>query len=195
LLPLLAFKGFVPVIGAFEHLLPGFRVDEIKGVRTSELPAATKGFVEIDEVRGDRPLDRGKLILLGSEGSQGIDDRVESHITLLVLQGRNVNRSPGGRHCRLQGHLLLLRFEKGDDGIFDLALSLQHRLAVVLQQLLENRVLQPNVILEPPVLEDVPLKGAEKTAAGGFGGEKVAKVLEAAGGRYAGADRPPYRKL
>ena len=55
---------------------------------------------------------------------------------------------------------LLLGLKKGDDGIFDLALNLQHGPPVVLQQLLEDRVLQSDVVLEPSVVEDVPLKRA-----------------------------------
>ena len=42
----LFFKGFVPVLGAFEHLLPGLHVDQIEGVLAGpELPAAAERFV------------------------------------------------------------------------------------------------------------------------------------------------------
>ena len=160
------FKCPIPVLGAFEHFVFDRVGDQIEGILAlPHLPAAAERPVDVDQVGGNRPLYRSQLVLLTNERLQGEDDSVIAHLPALVLQGRNVGRALGGIRRRPQGRELLLALEEGHDGVLDLALCLQHRLAVVLQQLLERGVLQPDVVPQTAVLEDVPLKGAKQIVA------------------------------
>jgi hypothetical protein len=131
----------------------------------------------------------GPTILLAGQGSQGADDGVEVHQAVLVLGRRHISRTLGGGCSRLQGLELLMGLEIGHDGVPHLCLGLQHGLAVVLQELLESRVLQPNVIFEPSVVEDVPLETTKETVVKAVSTEEVAEFLVACG-RDAGSNAP-----
>ena len=121
------------------------------------LPPAPEREVHPDEIDGHGALNRGELILLADEGPQSGDDGVVVHEAVLVLLRRDVDGSLRRIGRLLQGGLLLERLEVRDQGEFDLALRLNHDLPVVLDRLLDGRVLETDVLTDASPVEQVPV--------------------------------------
>src|SRR5262249_47540892 len=156
--------------------------------RQTHLPAAAQGAEGGDEAERDVATRERQFILLTRESGLEQDHRGEIDRPFAILVKADLYGSAGRAGAGFQVASLLLRLEVADDPILGFPTRLQHGVLVGVGQPLEAGVLDPDIVENATVVQDVPAEGGAEDPKQAAGPEQVVEML---GGK---ADRPNESK-
>jgi hypothetical protein len=118
----------------------------------------------------------GQIDLLLEERALGVQHALVVHRPLPVLDHGQIRRALRGGGCVLREHRGLLRLQIPHQAVLHLVGSLQHRVLVLHELLLEAGVLDADVVLDPSVVEDRPYQAGPERVEDAAALEEVAEV-------------------
>ena len=116
-------------------------------------------LVEGDQALRDAAPRRHEALLLAEERALRVEDSLEVDEALAVLHVGDVEGAARGLHRFREDRDLRAELREADRGVFELAGRAQHRVLVLLEELLEAGVLHEHLIRQPAPVEDVPDEG------------------------------------
>ena len=117
-----------------------------------------RSAVDIDEREVDVGLGGGEVELLANEDVLKVKDAFEGDGAFAVLDDCQVDRFLRGFDGATEAFGLFLRFDEANQGVFDFVIGFQNRLLIVERRLLEACFVARNVVLQPAVVEQVPVE-------------------------------------
>ena len=124
----------------------------------AKLPAAAHGSIRLDQPQRDFPLRLGQGVLLLHQILLQQGEPRQIRRAGVVLSQHDFDGLLGVGHAGRLFLGALLGKQEADQAVLHILIGAEDRVLIGRHQLLEPGVLEANIIQEPAIVEDVPLK-------------------------------------